>query len=58
MEWREREHDEHNVATLNHLEIIQTLRNYDQYNFFTIPSIMAQPDLLEWMVRKLNVQEE
>lgn len=28
------------------------------YNFFTIPGMKAQLDLLEWMVRKWNVQEE
>ncbi len=58
MKWRECEHQEQDIAALNHPETIHALTSCGLYKFFTIMGMKAQLDLLEWMVSKWNVREE
>ena len=50
LEWKEREHEVNDQATLSDRVKIMSLRNYGLLKFFMCPGLRAQPLLLQRMV--------
>ena len=50
LEWKEREHEVNDQATLGDRVTMVSLRNCGLLTFFMCPSLRAQPLLLQWMV--------
>ena len=50
LEWKEREHEVNDQATLGDRATIVSLRNCGLLKFFMCPGLRAQPQLLQHMV--------
>lgn len=58
MEWREREHESNDLEALADPAIMQALRTCGLLKYWLIPGVKAQPDLMTWLIRNWNVQEQ
>ena len=56
--WREREHEDVDVAAWNHQPSLDALRACRLYKYWAIPGMRAQVDFLQWMVDRWNVQDQ
>ena len=58
LDWREREHEDVDLATINHQPSTDVLKACDLYKFWAILGMRAQVDFLEWLVERWNVQDQ
>jgi len=58
MEWREREHEANDLVALADPATMQALRTCGLLKYWLIPGMKAQLDLMTWLVRTWNVQEQ
>jgi hypothetical protein len=58
LEWREREHEEDNANAENHPPTIATLRDCGLLKYFRIPGMRAQVQLLEYLVRMWDPDQQ
>lgn len=58
LDWREREHEDVDLATINHQPLIDALKTCGLYKFWTIPSMRAQVDFFQWLVDRWNIQDQ
>ena len=56
--WREREHEDVDDTTMLHFPTMQALRSCGLYKFWAIRGMRAQVDLLTWLVKRWNVQDQ
>ena len=56
LDWREREHEDIDLAALNHQPSIDALKAYGLYKFLAIPGMRAQVDFLQWLVDRWSIQ--
>jgi hypothetical protein len=58
LEWREREHEEHNANAENHPPTIAALRDCGLLKYFRIPGMRAQVRLLVYLVRMWDPDQQ
>ena len=58
LDWREREHEDVDLAVINHQPSIDALKACDLYKYWAIPGMRAQVDFLEWLVERWNIQDQ
>ena len=58
LDWREREHEDVDLAAINHQPSIDALKACRLYKYWAIPGMRAQVRFLEWLVERWNVQEQ
>ena len=57
LDWREREHEDVDLAAINHQPSIDALKACGLFKFWAIPGMRAQVDFLQWLVDRWNVQD-
>ena len=55
--WREREHEDVDLAALIHPPTIRVLKACGLFKFWAIPGMRAQVDFLQWLVDRWNIQD-
>jgi hypothetical protein len=58
LDWREREHEDVDLAAINHQPSIDALKACGLYKYWAIPGMRAQVRFLEWLVERWNVQDQ
>ena len=58
IEWKEREHGEEDEMAMENGACINALWDYALKNFFLTPCLIAQPELLQYLVRIWDENEE
>jgi len=58
LDWHEREHEDVDLAAINHQPSIDSLKACDLYKYWAIPGMRAQVSFLEWLVERWNVQDQ
>ena len=58
LDWREREHEDVDLAAINHQPSIDALKACGLYKYWAIPGMRAQVSFLEWLVERWNVQDQ
>jgi len=53
--WREREHEDVDLVTINHPPTLNALRACRLFKFWAIPGMRAQVDFLQWLVDRWNI---
>lgn len=56
--WWEHEHEDVDIATINHPTTLNALRECRLFKFWAIPSMRAQVGLLQWLVDRWNIQDQ
>ena len=57
LDWREREHEDVDLAAINHQPSIDALKACGLYKFWAIPGMRAQVDFLQWLVDRWSIQD-
>ena len=58
LDWHEREHEDVDLASINHQPSIDALKACGLYKYWAIPGMRAQVSFLEWLVERWNVQDQ
>jgi len=58
LDWHEREHEDVDLAAINHQPSIDALKACGLYKYWAIPGMRAQVSFLEWLVERWNVQDQ
>lgn len=58
LDWREREHEDVDLAATDHQPSIDALKACGLYKYWAIPGMRAQVPFLEWLVERWNAQEQ
>jgi hypothetical protein len=58
LDWREREHEDVDLAAINHQPSIDALKACGLYKYWAIPGMRAQVRFLEWLVERWNIHEQ
>jgi len=58
LDWREREHEDADLAVINHKPSIDALKACNLYKYWALPGMRAQVGFLEWLVERWNVQDQ
>ena len=57
LDWREREHEDVDLITINHQPSIDALKACGLFKFWAIPGMRAQVDFLQWLIDRCSIQE-
>jgi len=55
LDWREREHEDVDLAAVHHQPSIDALKACGLYKYWAIPGMRAQVPFLEWLVKRWHV---
>ena len=55
LDWHEREHEDVDLATLNHQPLIEAFKACGLYKFWAIPGMRVQVDFLQWLVERWSI---
>ena len=58
LSWQEQEHEDVDLAAINHQPSIDALKACKLFKFWAIPGMRAQVDFLQWLVDKWNIQNQ
>ena len=58
LSWWEREHEDVDLAAINHQPSIDASKACGLFKFWAIPGMRAQVDFLQWLVDRWNVQDQ
>ena len=58
LDWREREHEDVDLAAMNHQPSIDALKACGLYKFWAILGMRAQVDVLQWLVDRWSIQDQ
>ena len=58
LDWREREHEDVDLAAIGHQPSIDALKACGLYKYWAIPGMRGQVPFLEWLVERWNIQEQ
>ena len=58
LDWHEREHEDVDLAAINHQPSIDALKACGLYKYWAIPGMRAQVRFVEWLVERWNVQDQ
>ena len=58
LDWHKREHEDVDLAAINHQPSIDALKACGLYKYWAIPGMRAQVRFLEWLVERWNIQDQ
>jgi hypothetical protein len=58
LDWREREHEDVDLAAIGHQPSIDALKACGLYKYWAIPGMRGQVPFLEWLVERWNIQDQ